>query len=124
LQKEETKPEQHNERSDFESNCSGAIGDTDDLLLAPPMYLGITKSDALRMVFKTIWGAQANLPQELRCVTSVQLLKAANEKHNFATPIKASNLDNALKGKKATSKKNPDGFGSYIPNYELIKTCV
>ena len=92
------------------------IGGTDDLLLAPPIYHRPNKADALRMVFKTVWEAQANLHQELRSVTSVQLLKAANEKHNFATPINKTNLTNALRGKKATFKKNPGSFGSYIPN--------
>jgi hypothetical protein len=122
-----------NKQGDFESNCSGVIGGTDEQLFAPPIYLAhrstdrdangllyadtrCTKTAALRMVFKTVWEAQANLPQEFRAVTSVQLLKAANEKYNFATPIRTSNLDGALKGKKATFKRNPDSFGSYIPN--------
>jgi hypothetical protein len=75
-----------NKQGDFESNCSGVIGGTDEQLFAPPIYLAHTKTAALRMVFKTVWEAQANLPQEFRSVTSVQLLKAANEKYNFATP--------------------------------------
>jgi hypothetical protein len=48
----------------------------------------------------------------------VQLLKAANEKHssNFATPLNNANVRMAMGGRKATFKKHPDAFGSYIPN--------
>jgi hypothetical protein len=68
------------------------------------------------MAFKTLWEAQANLPQALRSVTSVQLLKAANEKHSFSSPINNANVRMAMTmgGSKATFKKHPDAFGSYI----------
>jgi hypothetical protein len=69
------------------------------------------------MAFKTR-EAQANPPQALRSATSVQLLKAANEKHssNFATPLNYANVRMATGGRKAAFKKNPDALGSYIPN--------
>jgi hypothetical protein len=107
-----------NDKGDFERNCSGVIGGTDDLLLAPTTYHRPNKVGAVRMVFKTLWEAQADLPQAFRSVTSVQLLKAANEKHssNFATPLNNANVTNAMSGRKATFKKNPDALGSYIPN--------
>ena len=102
------------------------IGGTDDLLLAPLIYHRITKSEAVRMAFKTLWEAQANLPQALRSVTSVQLLKAANEKHssNFATPLNNANVRMAMGGRKATFKKHPDGFTSYVPiNWNPGPSC-
>jgi hypothetical protein len=82
----------------------------------PEIYHRPTKVEAVRMAFKTLWEAQANLPQALRSVTSVQLLKAANEKHSFFTPLNNANVTNAMSGTKAAFKKSPDAFGSYIPN--------
>jgi hypothetical protein len=66
------------------------------------------------MVFATPWEAQANVEQALRSVTSEQILKMAVDKYSSLN-ILPMHLRGAMRGTKATFKKHPNDFTSYVP---------
>ena len=113
-----------NDKGDFERSSSGVIGGTDDQLAGQiPIVLAHTRTQAVRMVFATLWEATANVEQALRSVTSEQILKMAEEKHSSFNFL-PRDVRRAMQNKNATFKKHPDGFTSYVPiNWNPGPSC-
>jgi hypothetical protein len=110
-------------KGDFERNCSGGIGGTDD---QPVVNRVTNRQIAVNMAFVTPWEAQqSNVPQHaLRSVTAEQIIQAAQVITDgscevFATPVTKQHVKNSLNSKKATFKKDLGHFGvfhgCYVP---------